>query len=377
MAMTDLQHDLVYSDSEEIENDIAVDEIPQEERKLRTQAYDKSISDVVSMIDRGDIILNPEYQRNYVWDNKKASLLIESILLNVPIPVIYVSEEEDSCWNVVDGLQRLNSLHRFFADEFKLKGLEVLQELNGIQYSKLSPKASRILRNGNLRIILIFKESHPEIKYDIFMRLNRGAIHLNNQELRNCLYRGSLNDLLKELRQNRQFLSILRLSEPHKRMTDAEMILRYFMISENYNFDLNELSKEYTGKITSSLNKYCAKYQNASPEVIERLKSKFDQTVEKVYQVFGKNAFRKINEDGTYDRNRLNRAIIDIVMISFEHFSADDLKAKKDKIINLLRELPIKDAEFNNAITIATSDRKKLEYRLSIWCCYLQKLINS
>lgn len=82
MAMTDLQHDLVFSDSEEIENDIAVDEIPQEERKLRTQAYDKSISDVMSMIDRGDIILDPEYQRNYVWDNKKASLLIESILRN-------------------------------------------------------------------------------------------------------------------------------------------------------------------------------------------------------------------------------------------------------------------------------------------------------
>ena len=82
MAMTDLQHDLVYSDSEEIENDIAVDEIPQEERTLRTQAYDKSISDVVSMIKRGDIILDPEYQHNYVWDNTKASLLIESILRN-------------------------------------------------------------------------------------------------------------------------------------------------------------------------------------------------------------------------------------------------------------------------------------------------------
>ena len=111
-----------------------------------TQAYDKSISDVVAMIEAGDIVLDPDYQRSYVWDNKKASLLIESILLNVPIPVIYVAEDEDSRWNVVDGLQRLNSLRRFFAKEFKLRGLEVLQELNGSNYESLNPKAGRILR---------------------------------------------------------------------------------------------------------------------------------------------------------------------------------------------------------------------------------------
>ncbi len=89
-------------------------EIPKEERELRTQAYDKSINDVVGMMKNGDIILNPEYQRNYIWSNKKASLLVESILLNVPIPIIYVSEDEDSKWSVVDGLQRLNALRRFY-----------------------------------------------------------------------------------------------------------------------------------------------------------------------------------------------------------------------------------------------------------------------
>lgn len=163
------------------------------------------------MIDDGDLLLDPDYQRNYVWDNKKASLLVESFLLNVPIPVIYVCEDDDGRWNVVDGLQRLESLRRFFANEFKLRGLEVLQELDGFQYSTLNPKAARLLRNGILRIILIFKESHPDIKYEIFMRLNRGSIRLTEQELRNCLYRGKFNDLLKELRNNNQFLRILGL----------------------------------------------------------------------------------------------------------------------------------------------------------------------
>lgn len=89
-------------------------EIPHEVRNLITQAYDKSVSDIVRMIADKDLVLDPDYQRNYVWDNKKASKLVESIILNVPIPVIYVSEEKDSSWSVIDGLQRLNSLKRFF-----------------------------------------------------------------------------------------------------------------------------------------------------------------------------------------------------------------------------------------------------------------------
>lgn len=189
-----MKHEVHYDDKNEDEN--LSSEIPKEQRILRTQAYDKSISDIVSMIKDGDVVLNPDYQRSYLWDNKKASLLVESILLNVPIPVIYVAEEDDSKWAVVDGLQRLNSLRRFFDNEFKLTGLEVLSELKGLQFSTLNPKAARLLKNGILRIILIFKESNPEIKYDIFMRLNRGSIKLSEQELRNCLYLGKLSFLI-------------------------------------------------------------------------------------------------------------------------------------------------------------------------------------
>jgi len=178
-----------YDESENL-TDTNSDEIPTEERHLRTQAYDKSVSDLIRMIRDGDIILNVEYQRNYIWDNKKASLLIESILINIPIPIIYASEESDNSWNIVDGLQRLTAIKKFYENNFKLQGLEILQELNGLKYEDLTPKATRILNNGILRIILIFYDSHPEIKYDIFMRLNTGSVKLKEQELRNCLYRG-------------------------------------------------------------------------------------------------------------------------------------------------------------------------------------------
>lgn len=338
-------------------------EIPREERKLRLQAYDKSVSDLVNMIRNEDIIFSPEYQRNYIWDNKKASLLVESILLNIPIPVIYASEEEDSRWNIVDGLQRLNALRRFFDNNFKLNGLEVLKELNGIKYEDLNPKAKRMLNNGNLRVILIFNDSNPEIKYDIFMRLNTGSVKLNEQELRNCLYRGSLNDLIKRLRKNPKFLKILGLKAPHKRMNDCELILRYFAFSENYNLEHNKLI-DYKGSIKPYLNAFMKKNENCIESKINELEIKFNNTINKVYEVFGENAFRKLNDDG-YE-NKLNRAIMDVIMIGFEDYSFEDVKSKKSNIIELYKML-LKDQKFNLLVTQATSDTKVIEKRMETW----------
>lgn len=376
MAVKKIQEEEIeFSDESEVVDESTINDIPKEDRILRTQAYDKSVSDIVAMINSGDIFLNPDYQRNYIWDNKKSSLLIESFLLNVPIPVIYVSEDDDGVWNVVDGLQRLETLRRFFANEFRLRGLEVLKELNGIQYSTINPKAARLLRNGILRIILIFKESHPDIKYEIFMRLNRGSIRLTEQELRNCLYRGEFNDLLNELRENKKYLEMIGLSAPHKRMNDAELILRYFTISDSYDHNSNNLFESYTGKVVSSMNKYAEAKKKANKNEIDRLRTLFDTTVDKVHAVFGATAFKKLNPDGSLESKRINRAIMDMIMVSFEHFDRSELVLHKEEIIALLRDLPQTNEDFNNALTIGTSDRKQLQYRLSIWVQKINEIV--
>lgn len=312
----------------EIEDDEEINEIPTEQRKLRVQAYDKSVGDLVRMVRENDIILNPEYQRNYVWDNKKASLLIESILLNIPIPVIYASEEEDSSWNIVDGLQRLNALKRFYENNFKLSGLKILSELNGEKYEDLNPKAKRVLNNGSLRVILIFNDSHPEIKYDIFMRLNTGSVKLNEQELRNCLYRGSLNNLLKHLAKNPKFLNMLGLKLPHKRMVDCEMILRYFSFSENFDSEKNSI-RNYKGATKTYLNSYFESNQNLNIDIIQKLEDKFNKVIDSVFEVFGDKAFRKLSDDGF--ETKINKAIMDVIMISFEQYTFEEIQAKKQK----------------------------------------------
>lgn len=356
-------------------------EIPTEVRKINTQAYDKSVSDIVRMMKDGDINLNPEYQRNYIWDNKKASMLIESIVLNVPIPVIYVSQEADDTWTVIDGLQRLNSLKRFFDRDFKLSGLELLSDLNKSDAYTLNPKALRMLKNGLLRIIVISHDSHEEIKYDVFMRLNRGSVKLNEQELRNCLYRGKFNELLKNLSSNKHLQNLMNAKEPHKRMIDCELILRFLALRCNWDPSKGGVKPEdegvsnYKGRMKNFLNEFMRKNQNETNDVLEKMNEYFNDTIKKVFDVFGAKAFRRINEGGEFE-NSLNRAIMDSLLVSFSFFPYKNLVTKKEEIINHFYYLVQNDQLFKDSITIGTSDKKVLNYRIARWYNELEKIIN-
>ena len=342
------------------------EEIPKEVRKLRTQAYDKAVSDLVEMIHAEDIVLDPDYQRNYVWDNKRASLLVESVLLNVPIPVIYVSEDDDGRWVVVDGLQRLNSLKRFFDNEFKLRNLEILDELNGSQFSTLNPKATRLLKNGIMRVIVIKHESHPEIKYDIFQRLNRGAVSLNEQELRNCMYRGPLCALLNELRRYPPYLKAIGLSAPHKRFYDAELVLRFFALNAAYSPEKGTVVG-YPNKMKTFLNRFMESQRNISKEEAERLSVVFKKTIDKAIAILPSPSFRRIKpEDGSYD-TRLNRALMDAFLVVFARYEYKFLVEHKEKILSLNATLAKTDSLFSDALIYGTSDTKKLELRLNTW----------
>jgi hypothetical protein len=363
---------IVVSDPREDEES-DIDDIPQELRALRTQAYDKSISDLVQMIKEGDIFLNPEYQRSYNWDDTRASLLVESILLNVPIPVIYVAEDKEGRWDVVDGLQRLNSLARFANNEFKLKGLEVLSDLNKQRYHELNPKAQRIFRNGIIRIILIFRESHPDIKYEIFMRLNRGAVTLTEQELRNCLYRGEFNNLLLKLRQKGSVLKLFRRKAVHKRMGDAELILRYFMVRTGFNPETKKV-ENYTGNMRSSLNHYMQKQEGIDDSRLAELEREFLSVVELTLEVFGDDALQRVDDNGEFD-GRLNRALMDSVLTAFALLAPENIVAKKNEIKQAMFKL-LKDAAFVDLVTVRTSEKKKMDSRVARVFAEFEKTLN-
>ncbi|HAS8329498.1 TPA: DUF262 domain-containing protein [Vibrio vulnificus] len=337
-------------------------EIPKEVRHLRTQSYDKSVRDLVAMIDENAIDLDPDYQRNYLWDNKKASLLIESILLNIPIPVVYVAENQDSQWNVIDGLQRLTSLYRYFKNEFKLTKLEVLSELNGLTYHNLPPKAKRMLGNGMFRVVVLLAETHPEIKYDVFMRLNTGSVRLNEQELRNCLFRGEFNDFLKECRHNEQFLTCLKLKQPHNRFADVEMILRFFALRESYN--LNTKTLKYPGRMKTFLNEYMDKHQNLAQFQKTEFELIFSTTMQNIFLVLGPDAFRRPVAENQHE-SRINRSLVDVIMLCFSHLTPQQCKDNKEHYKTIIVEL-CQNETFLDAIRYSTADSKRIESRLKM-----------
>lgn len=368
---TDIE--ILFEDDSDNESKIPY-EIPQEVRKITTQAYDKSVSDIVRMIEDKDIRLDPDYQRNYVWDNKKASMLIESIILNVPIPVIYVSQEDDDTWSVIDGLQRLYSLRRFFEGKFKLSGLEILSELNKQDINTLNPKALRMLRNGLLRVIMITHDSNEEIKYDVFMRLNTGSVHLTEQELRNCLYRGSLNRLLKSFSQNETWQKLLSLKAPHKRMADRELSLRFLAIYNAWDKNAQEL-RGYKGRMKAFLNNFMSNHKDIKSEISNEWRTLFEDTIQKVLAVYDEDAFRRSGKEGGKE-NSINRALMDILLLSSSQHSVEDLLTNKEAINQQLANLIKTDEEFSNSLKIGTSDTKVINLRLSRWCNAVDNICN-
>lgn len=209
------------------------DEIPIKDRRVFTQPYDLVVESLVDQIKGSTIFLRPlserpGFQRRYVWSNTLASRLVESMLLNVPIPPCYLSQNDDFELDVIDGQQRLYSIYRFIDNQFALSGLDVLKDLNGLRFHKLTPKMQRKLKTHTLRLVAITNESHHEIKFDVFQRLNTNTVPLNAQELRNCVYRGTLNELLKDVVAYKPWLTILGKKKPDRRMRDEELALRFF-----------------------------------------------------------------------------------------------------------------------------------------------------
>lgn len=168
-------------------------EIIPKERRVYSDKRDRSIFELYRQYQKGNLELRPEFQRLHVWDNSKSSRLIESVLWEVPIPVIYLSEESDSKYSVIDGQQRLNAFIKFLENNLRLSGLAILTELNGKRFQDMPKDLQDKFENATIRIIEIRKESNPDVRFDIFERLNTGAVQLNAQELRNCIYRGEYN----------------------------------------------------------------------------------------------------------------------------------------------------------------------------------------
>lgn len=284
--MTDVNvQQILTEQNDEIEIEIENEIEPYEhikERKVVIQPYDYAVRTLVDMIIEGDLILEPDYQRKYQWDDIKASRFIESIALNIPVPVVYLAEEKDGTFSVIDGQQRLTSLFRFikaneienlFPDSglmpLKLTGLKIISEINGKEYLELDRVLRSNIAKRAIRCIVVLNESDEALKFEVFERLNTG-VHRSDQEVRNCVYRGSYNELLKKLAQYDKFVELISLPEQDaKSMKAVELVLRFLAYREL------SASSDYSDNYSEYLNLHMEENREISTARAESVTSLF------------------------------------------------------------------------------------------------------
>ncbi len=340
--------------------------IPPAERRLRTETYDFTVSTLVDYLSEGHISI-PKFQRGYVWSKTQASRLIESLIINCPIPVIYLSQNNDETLSVIDGNQRVNSINLFLKDEYELKGLSAYPELEGLLFSDLDPRFQRHLLNRTLRCICILKDTHPQIKFDVFERLNTGSVKLSAQELRHGLYMGSLMKKIAILSKNSIFKK-LTMTENDKRMKADELILRFFAF-------LNEW-ENYNKPLADFLNKYCERNRNMDDNSLLSLESQFLSTLMKVNAVLGNKSFRTFDQQ--HKSPKFNAALFDAQMIAFAELDIQQLQIDKLGQENFVEENYdfISSEQFVKYISSGTTDKNSVVGRITDYKNFISSILN-
>lgn len=327
----------------------------EEIKRVFTDKRDFPLSTIREMFADGDVIPQPDYQRDYVMDDKRASKLVESLLMGIPIPTVYLCEENDGTYSVIDGQQRMTSFVRYLNNDFSLKGLEELVELNGKKFKDLDKVYQRTLKSSSLNSIILTKESQ-ELKYEIFARLNQGSLKLKPQELRNCIYRGSFNNLLESIAENNKFLPIL-FQEENRRKNYQEYILRFFAL-RNY--------LEYSLSMTKTMNDYMLKHQNDDEKEIDAAKKLFSKTIDIVKQIFGDTAFCVYDRTKQDFVRKFSGPVYDSIIIACSYFDNHDLILHADEIRKQVLEIRKNNVEYQDFTYAATGSKNRVIGRITM-----------
>ncbi|GHV96221.1 hypothetical protein AGMMS50293_25410 [Spirochaetia bacterium] len=311
-----------------------------------------SLDAVIRRIRSATIHLAPNFQRKAVWDEKRKSLLIESLMLNIPIAIFYVADDGKGNWEVVDGLQRLTAIQEFVIDKtLKLTGLEFWKDYQGKTIDDLPPIPYNQIMETQFNFVIIEPGTHEAVKYNIFKRINTGGMPLSGQEIRHALYQGKGTDLLAELAQTENFLLATDRSVKDSRMAARELILRFlsFLILGTDGYINNDNMEDFLRKGLQILN-HLDDLQNKklikeySADLLKKVRIKdyqlirniFDLGMLRNYEIFGNNAFR-ISLQNHSPRSPINKGLFETWGCSLAELSGNDyqkLTKKKDILLS-------------------------------------------
>lgn len=314
-------------------------------------------------------ILNPDFQRKYKWDKNgwgRSSKFIESCLMRIPLPSCYFAEDSDRKHLVIDGVQRLTTITKFFNDEFALEGLTTFKELEGKKFSELGDYQAE-LESTTIRCIVLRKENSKKLIREIFSRLNQGAVKLTDQEIRHAIHPGELDELIVELSQH-PIIKKFGLADNSTRVKDGredeEQILRFFAFSEDINLE------HYPGVLGKFLDGYMERNNELEPERVTKLKSMFEQAISNCEVVFGENIF----SNPTQERAKQGLIYYDLLMPTVGLLEPDVVANKKAKIKEAYREL-LSEAEFAKTLSGGLQKKSSILRRRALWAPLLESAI--
>lgn len=325
---------------------------------------------LINRLKNNVIELASEFQRKAgLWNAEQKSRLIESILLNIPLPAFYFDSSNKEKWLVIDGLQRLSTINEFVVQEkFRLTNLEFLKDWEGRLFSELPYSMRSTIEETNFNVYFVRKNTPENVKYNIFKRINTGGLILTAQEIRNALYQGKATVFLSKMSQNNNFLTATSNSIKTNRMLDREFCLRYIAFTK--------LSlKNYNNSIDEFLILAMKLLNDSSDEQLDEYYKEFQQSMKIIYNIFGRFSFRKLRYDNR--RTPINKAIFEgwaHIVSSLDESSQNKLVQNKEILINKFTESCEEDAKFVNYIK--ANDKNSIIKRLNTICSIVEEVLN-
>ena len=312
----------------------------------------RTVHDVLWRIGQGRFVMDPDFQRDFIWDEAQQSKLIESVMMRIPLPVFYLAEDRQGRMVVVDGLQRLSTFRRFVDNELSLR-LKDRPELDGKRFQDLPVRLQNRVEDCNLILYIIDAKAPDQTRLDIFDRVNSG-LPLTRQQMRNCLHMGEGTRFLRRESATALFKEATGNSLRWKTMRDREFINRFcaFQILpiDGYR-DMDQF-------LASCLTK-----MNSETQLLSSLSSQLKSTLENNVILFGRHAFRKHEPDQEY-RNVINASLWDVMSTGLSRY---EKRIVKDRSVELKLRfyLLLKDWEFNDSITYSTNSAKQVRHRFA------------
>jgi len=265
-------------------------------RNFSTDRLTMSFGEIINMYKEEEIIINPNFQRAFRWDKEKQTALIESILLGIPIPPIFVAENSNGQWELVDGLQRVSTILSFFGElktvkdknHLTLEEGKLIKELKGLTVNSLSLRLKLLLKRASVGVEILNRNNNNEMKYELFKRLNTTSEPLSEQEMRNAIFSGKFNTFIQKIASNEKFINLMKPTKRQKEeMYLEELVLRYFAFKNS--LDMAKGVKSHLDNYMQQINEDDSNFNYESEEI------EFIKIISFINQNFGRDIFKAKN----------------------------------------------------------------------------------